>query len=66
MQVTPTRSYRCPYFPKDRQGYPQASESGTLPFVQVKAANAEQAQRMAHHVTGCAIADAERVEGGAT
>ena len=64
MQVTPTRSYRCPYYPKDHQGYPQASESGTLPFVQVKATNAEQAQRMAHHITGCPIGDAERVEGG--
>lgn len=65
MHITPTRSYRCPYHPKDRLGYPQAADSGTLPFVQLKAATAEQARRLAHHVTGCPVVDAERVEGGA-
>lgn len=64
MQVTPSRSYRCSYHPKDNFGSPVAAESGVLPFVQVKAPNAEQAQRAAFHVTGCPIASVERLEGG--
>ena len=65
MQVTATRSYRCTYHPKGPAGYPVPSDTGVLPFVQVKAANAEAAQRAAHAVTGCAIANVERLEGGA-
>ena len=65
MQVTPTRSYRCTYHPKGPGGYPVQSDTGVLPFVQVKATNAEHAQRAAHAVTGCAIASVERLEGGA-
>jgi len=62
--ITPTRSYRCTYHPNDPNGYPVPAETGVLPFVQVRALNAEAAQRAAHHVTGCAIASVERVEGG--
>lgn len=65
MQVSATRSYRCSYHPKDTFGTPIAAESGVLPFVQIKAANAEQAQRAAFHVTGCPIASVERQDGGA-
>lgn len=65
MQVTPTSSYRCTYHPNDPSGYPLPAETGVLPFVQVRAPNAEAAQRAAHHVTGCAIASVERLEGGA-
>lgn len=65
MQVTPTRSYRCNYHPKGPSGYPVPADTGVLPFVQLKAPNAEAAQRAAHHVTGCAIDSVERVEGGA-
>lgn len=65
MQVTPTRSYRCSYHPKDTNGYPVATESGIQPFVQVKASSAEHAARAAHAVTGCPISNVERVEGGA-
>lgn len=65
MQITPARSYRCSYHPKDRNGYPVAAESGVQPFVQVKAHSAEHAARAAFAVTGCPISHVERVEGGA-
>ena len=60
------RSYRCFYSPVDRQGFVQASDSGVLPFIQVRADNAEHAQRAAHHVTGCPVADVVRLEGAAS
>lgn len=60
---TQTRSYRCSYHPKDRGGFPVQADSGVLPFIQLKAANAEDAQRKAHAVTGCAVASVERLEG---
>jgi hypothetical protein len=62
VQVTPQRSYRCSYHPTDGNGYPVAAETGVLPFVQVVANDAEDAQRKAHHVTGCPIVAADRVE----
>jgi hypothetical protein len=58
----PTRSYRCHYTPLDRDGYPVASEAGLLPFVQVKAPNAEHAQRAAFAAIGCPISHVERLE----
>ncbi len=61
MQVTPARSYRCTYHPRDSHGSTQLSESG-LPIVQVKAASAEHAMRAAAAITGCAIESVERVE----
>jgi hypothetical protein len=61
-----TRSYRCHYAPLDRDGFPVASESGLLPFVQVKATSAELAQRAAHATTGCPICFVERLEEAAT
>jgi hypothetical protein len=33
-----------------------------LPFVQLQATSAEDAQRKAHHTTGCAIAEVQRIE----
>ena len=63
--ITPTRSYRCNYHPKGPNGLPALAESGVLPFIQLKAANAEAAQRAAFHVTGCVIDGVERIEGGA-
>ena len=62
MSIQPARSYRCSYHPQDRQGYLAAAETGVLPFVQVKASTAEDAQRKAHAVTGCAISHVERIE----
>ncbi|MDD2728199.1 hypothetical protein [Malikia sp.] len=62
MQVTPARSYRCAYHPRDAYGNPQLSESGVLPVVQLKAASAEHALRAAAAITGCAIESVERVE----
>lgn len=62
---TNTRSYRCTYHPKDRDGFPVQADTGVLPFVQIQAENAEDAQRKAHHTTGCAIAQVERMEGRA-
>lgn len=57
-----TRSYRCHYNPKDRDGWPVACESGVLPFVQVQATDAEHAQRVAYAVTQCPISGVERQE----
>lgn len=59
---TSERSYRCHYTPTDRDGYPVPSENGVLPFIQLQATDAEQAQRAAHAVTGCPIAEVTRLE----
>lgn len=56
------RSYRCTYHPNDSYGTPVGAETGVLPFVQIKAKDAEDAQRKAHHVTGCPISGVERLE----
>lgn len=61
MPTTP-RSYRCTYTPLDRDGYPVASETGVLPAVQVRAASAEDAQRLAHATVGCPIVQVDRLE----
>lgn len=63
MQVKPSRSYRCRFHPKDPNGFPVPNDTGVLPFIQVKATNAEHAQVAAHAVTGCPITSVERVEG---
>lgn len=65
MSIQPSRSYRCSYHPKDRHGVPEFTDTGVLPFVQLKAVNAEDAQRKAQAVTGCAVVGVERLEGGA-
>lgn len=65
MTIAVLRSYRCNYYPKGPGGYPVPADTGVLPYIQLKAPNAETAQRAAHHVTGCAIDSVERVEGGA-
>lgn len=62
MQITETRKYRAYYVPLDQYRAPVASESGVLPFVQLKATNAEAAHRSAHAVTGCPIDRVERLE----
>ena len=62
MQVTPARSYRCTYHPRDAHGGTQLSETDVLPIVQVKAASAEHAMRAAAAITGCAVESVERLE----
>lgn len=62
MQVTLSRSYRCTYHPQDDYGIPASAETGVLPFVQLKARDAEDAQRKAYAVTGCPVAQVERLE----
>lgn len=57
-----TRSYRCYYTPKDVNGYPVATDTGVLPFVQIQAPDAEVAQRAAYNTTGCPISNVERIE----
>lgn len=53
-----SRSYRCYYHPR-----PDApAESGVLPFLQLKAADADHAMRSAHAVLGLPIDRAERIE----
>lgn len=64
MQIQPTRSYRCSYHPQDRFGTAVPADTGVLPFVQLKAANAEDAQRKAQAVTGCTVVGVERMEAG--
>lgn len=64
-QISEARSYRCSYHPKDQYGNPIAADSGVLPTIQVKAANAEHAQRAAFAVTGCVVSSVERLDGGA-
>jgi hypothetical protein len=59
---TSERSYRCHYTPVDLARFPVPSESGVLPFIQIKAADAEQAQRAAHALTGCPIAEVQRLD----
>lgn len=66
MQVHATRSYRCHYTPLDRDGFPVPSDSGLLPFVQVKACNAEHALRAAFATIRCPISHVERLEDAAT
>jgi hypothetical protein len=56
------RSYRCHYHPKDRNGFPAACDTGVLPFVQVKARDAEHAQRVAKDLTGCSISNVEHLD----
>ena len=62
---TSTRSYRCSYSPLDRDGFPVPTDTGVLPFVQVQATDAEQAQRIAHAMTNAPIAEVQRLEGAA-
>lgn len=61
MQKASTRSYRCTYHPLEG-AFAALCDSGVLPFVQVQAQNAEEAQRLAYHVTGCAVSNVERLE----
>jgi len=56
--IQPTRSYH----PVDRAGFAASSETGVLPFVQLRASDAEEAQRLAHHITGCAVSDVQRLD----
>ena len=53
-------TYRCHYHPTDRDGLPVPCDSGVLPYVQVQAASAEQAQRLAHKLKQAPIAQVER------
>lgn len=59
---TSQRSYRCSYSPLDRDGFPVVTDTGVLPFVQVQATDAEQAQRAAFALTGCPISEVQRLE----
>ena len=62
MPAIDSRSYRCHYHPKDRNGHPAACDTGVLPFIQVNARDAEQALRVAHQLTGCSISNVERLD----
>jgi len=56
------RSYRCYFTPREALGHLASSDTGALPFVQVKAANAEAALISAQYVTGCPVCNVERLE----
>ena len=60
--LTAGRRYRCYYTPRDKLGHLTQTETGYLPFVQLRAPNAEDAQVAANHVTGCPVADVVRLE----
>jgi hypothetical protein len=55
-------SYRAYYTPLDRDGYPVACESGILPFVDLKATDAEDAARKAFETKRCPIDSVVRIE----
>jgi hypothetical protein len=59
------RSYRCHYAPVSRDGVPQLSDTGVLPALQVQAASAEEAQRLAFATIGCPIVEVLRLDGAA-
>lgn len=59
-QVTPTVRYRAYLRPAGHD-----AALGVLPYIQLKAANAEHALRAAHAVTGQPVDSVERLEGGA-
>ena len=56
MHVSQARSYRCYYCPLSKLGIPIQADSGVLPFVQLRAANAEITQRHAATAPAPAIA----------
>jgi hypothetical protein len=56
--ATPTRSYRCTYYPRPDE----CVESGVLPFLQLQARGAEQAQQLAFATVNRPIASVERIE----
>lgn len=60
--ITPLRSYRCFLTPLTDRGLPVLSESGTAPFIQLKATSAEHARVAAHQITGKPVAEVERLE----
>ena len=60
------KRYRCFYSPLDRDGFPVAMETGVLPFVELKADGAEDAQRKAFKKLGFPVAGVERLEGHAS
>jgi len=62
-RTTSSRRYRCTYTPRDAFGHLNPSDTGAAPFVQFRAANAEQALNIAQHVTGCPVIEATRIEG---
>lgn len=57
-----TRSYRCTYFPKDKQGVPQPCDSGALPSIQVRASNANAAELLAGATVNGLVAHVERID----
>lgn len=57
------RRYRCYYTPRDAFGNLNPSDAGTAPFLQFRAADAEQALNIAQKVTGCPVIEAIRIEG---
>lgn len=61
-QAGDTRSYRCAYTPLDLNRVPLASDTGVLPTLQVRARNAEEAQRLAFATIGCPIVMVERLD----
>lgn len=62
VSVDHSRRYRCTYTPRDALGHLNPSDTGTAPFVQFQAANAEQALGIAQQVTGCPVIEATRIE----
>lgn len=56
------RRYRAYYSPLDRDGFPVSSDTGVLPFVQIKADSAEQALTQAYALVGCPISEVQRLD----
>lgn len=56
------RQYRCFLHPVDGAGFPLPVETGVLQFIQLRAKDAEHAQRQAAHVSGKPVSRVERIE----
>ena len=56
-QIHPLASYRAYLRPAGL-----SADNGVLPYIQLKAANAEHAMRAAHAVTGQPVDNVERLE----
>lgn len=64
MDQVNTRSYRCSYFPKDKQGIAQPCDTGALPSIRVQAVNANQAELLAGATVNGLVACVERIDSG--
>ena len=59
---TPTRSYRCSFFPKDARGVTHISDTGALPSIRLQARNGTEAELLANATVNGVVAHVERID----